>query len=27
VALSNSAVTGNNPDNCEPTNSIAGCTG
>lgn len=27
VSLSNSTVAGNTPDNCEPTNSIAGCTG
>lgn len=26
VTLSASIVTGNNPDNCEPTNTIAGCT-
>jgi hypothetical protein len=27
VTLSHSTVTGNTPDNCEPLNSIAGCTG
>ena len=27
VTLSATAVTGNTPDNCEPTNNIAGCTG
>ena len=27
VALTDSSPTGNNPDNCEPLNSIAGCTG
>jgi putative cofactor-binding repeat protein len=27
VTLSNTAVTGNVVDNCEPLNSIAGCTG
>jgi hypothetical protein len=26
VTLSSSQVTGNQVDNCEPTNSIAGCT-
>jgi hypothetical protein len=27
VTLSNTKVTGNVVDNCEPTNTIAGCTG
>ena len=27
VALSGTAVTANTPDNCEPPNSVAGCTG
>jgi hypothetical protein len=27
VSLTSSAVAGNLPDNCEPTASIAGCTG
>jgi predicted outer membrane repeat protein len=27
VTLSATPVTGNTPDNCEPLNTIAGCTG
>jgi hypothetical protein len=27
VTLSATSVTGNNPDNCEPPDSIPGCTG
>jgi hypothetical protein len=27
VTLSATSITGNNPDNCEPTGTIAGCTG
>jgi hypothetical protein len=27
VTLNHSQVTGNNPDNCEPPGTIAGCTG
>jgi len=27
VTLSAGTVAGNNPDNCEPTGTIAGCTG
>jgi hypothetical protein len=27
VTLSATAITGNTPDNCEPPNSISGCTG
>jgi hypothetical protein len=27
VTLTNSLLTGNRPDNCEPLDSITGCTG